>query len=199
MEVLKNSYLGCKFWKTNKKIKAITEEDYHCYRGLEVDDDENDDDFEPLPTFRRSKYSPAASPIILTSSDDDDYGKPCTSKGKGKKIKKKTEVNAALEERVTKLERALHTNPTSCDTCTLVEELFKCCVCKSILQQDCILLVCCKQLVCKMCITQWLATNQSCPLCRESINVDGNTPAIPRSVLELILLLSKKESKNPNE
>ena len=130
MEVIKNSYLGCKFWKTNKKIKVITEEDYHCYRGLEIDD-ENDDDYESLPTFR-SKYSPAASPIILTSSDEDDYGKPCTSKGKGKKIKKKMEVNAALEER---LEKALHTNPTSCDTCTLVEELFKCCVCKSILQQ----------------------------------------------------------------
>ena len=40
-----------------------------------------------------------------------------------------------------KLEKTLHTNPTSCDTCTSVEELFKRCVCKSILQQDCLVLV----------------------------------------------------------
>ena len=143
-----------------------------------------------LPSFRRSKISPPTLPITLTSSDEEDYTKPCSSKGKGKKIRKKRD--SALEERVTKLEKALEAKPASCETCILVEEMFKCFVCKSIIQQDCFLLVCCKQLVCKTCITQWNATSQSCPLCRESIDIEGNAP-IPRSVLELILLLSKKE------
>jgi hypothetical protein len=74
----KLNFIGSKFWKTNKKIKAVTETDYNSYVGIYNDDE----DFNLSPiTKKRSKHSLI---IHVSDSSEDEVlsnnSKPSTSK-----------------------------------------------------------------------------------------------------------------------
>ena len=63
---------GSKFWKTQKKVEAVVEDDYYQYHGEDLPGYNSDDDF--LPPKKRS---------LLLSSSDDEAPPPCKYKGKG--------------------------------------------------------------------------------------------------------------------
>uniref|UniRef100_A0A1X7TUX2 RING-type domain-containing protein n=1 Tax=Amphimedon queenslandica TaxID=400682 RepID=A0A1X7TUX2_AMPQE len=190
---------GSKYWKTLKKIKAVTEEDYHLYRGDIPDYDDDDDDFEALPSFKKKKICiRSLSPIMLSSEDEE----PCSSKAKGKRKQvSKSSSYKTLEERINKLENLHSTSKlaSKCNKCEQISELFKCFICKSVVKSECLLLVCCNHLVCESCIRQWMAASRSCPLCRaENIEIENKLP-LPRNVLDLIKILAEELPTSFNE
>ena len=179
-----NLHTGCKFWRSNKKIRALTNDDYRTLH--------EDEDFQLPPRVmpKRTKLI-RYSPISLSSSDNEDFDEPCSSKGKGKKIKKMSRFDS-LEERISMLEKLSLSQELSIKD---IEYLFKCCICKCVLKRDCFLLQCCGQLSCDGCIRQWFETSKTCPLCRAE-DVNDSKPELPRSLLELLDIFSKAEQKD---
>ena len=189
--------LGSAFWRSNKRVKAV---DYHRFNGLDLVKIDDDDDLEELPPFKREKLSPVPISSSFSSSDDEEVSilscKPSTSKGKSKKVKGRL---VSLEERLSKLEKS-RCNDNKEEKLPLIEELFKCMICKGILKQDCHLLLCCSQLACSDCIAQWTSTNTSptCPLCRANIDTT-NKPPLPRSLCNLLEMLSTIRNETTSE
>ena len=191
------AFTGSKYWKTQKKIKAVTEDDYHLYRR-DLHDYDDDDDFEPVPFFKKRKIGSTRplSPVITLSSEDDE---PCNSKGKGKH--KASSKYQNLEERINKLENLQCSSRelNKCSNCEQIADLFKCFICKSVLKSECLLLVCCNHLVCEICIRQWMDTSRTCPMCRaDNIEVENKLP-LPRNVFDLIKILAKEVPASSDE
>ena len=190
---LSYKFLGMKFWKTNKKVKAVSEAHYNAFLGVSSQDFSDDSDFELAPPFpKRTAYTP----VYISSSEDEVV--PSTSKGK-EKCKGKEKLHSderlrSIENRLAKLEKSPVTTLTANDE---MKELLKCVICKSLLSTDLSILSCCSQLSCKQCLQQWInaAENPTCPLCRSAVNQEENY-VIPRCLVNILELLGKMENQS---
>lgn len=160
-------FLGMKFWKSNKKIKAVSETDYNAFVGpSSIDSDDSDFEIPPLP--KKATYTP----IYVSSSEEEMFLQlPCTSKGKGK-CKGKEKIHdddrlKSIENRLAKLEKSSVAGSFTSKVSDEMKDLLKCAICKSLLSTDLSILFCCSQLSCKQCLQQWINSteNPTCPLC----------------------------------
>lgn len=179
-------FLGPKFWKGNKKIKAVSEEDFdHWY----------DKDFSPYHSSGGIKQLP-----LISSSDEDDF-MPSTSKGPPPKKKLKVERLDNIEERLKSVEGTLEkvkgdTESPSNIHQQLIAILFnnlKCLICKMLLNENPLILPCCNQIgCCEDCLKQWLNESTTCPHCRAPITM-SSCVKLPTSLCGIISLLRQIE------
>jgi hypothetical protein len=188
-------HLGSKFWRSNKKIKAMKDEDYNSFIGASRNEHDDDSDGFEVPAIFTYKKKRVSSPVQVISSSDDEYlCKPSTSRKKSLTGPAPSTNTTLLEERLSKLENNMKKFDEQTQTSDIkaIEERF---ICKSILSQNCSLLPCCNQLACLECLQQWTSTmtDPTCPLCRASVDVEQvlKPSTLPRSVYRLIEILNK--------
>lgn len=208
--------IGSKYWKSQKNIKAVSQADYtqYCNSDPEAEPkryETSDDDFQPSKKRKTAAssigYTRSLSPFVISSSDDGgSYTPPPSTKGKGTKGKGKM-ITAegsdykSLEERIRNLESKITkvpsagTLPVTFCTCQKIKDLFKCFVCSCIVNCDYFLLVCCGNLACSSCISQWAENSSTCPLCRQSIDPHIKPP-LPRSLVELLQIMEAPTAKD---
>lgn len=67
---------------------------------------------------------------------------------------------------------------------------FTCCICCGIFNEP-VVTQCCRQTYCKVCITEWLTSNQTCPNDRKPLQTNGLSP-LPRFVVNLLINMKIK-------
>ena len=157
----KNLFIGAKFWKSSKIIKALTEEDY---KGLES----------------RRKGGPSKQPLssicIDSSSSDSDGIRPLK--------RQKRSSGDDISDKLVAIEDMLTTMKSSFDALRHVHRpnrlsaLFSCIICReSSLKHEPLVPQCCSGVVaCRQCLEGWFVQSSTCPHCRQCITVERCLP-----------------------
>ena len=189
-------HTGPKYWKTARRVRAVTLGDYDKYLG---------------------SGSSGRIDYIEDEVDSDANFLPSTNKGKGKKRRSRSPADLSLPVRdiIIKMEKRLeelewhHSADNELEKgkstmSNMQKELvkasakleaignnLKCIICKGYLSSASVILPCCSNFgCCQACLSQWLTESSTCPHCRAAITIDDtivfpSTKQIP-SIIETL-------------
>ena len=185
--------VGARFWKTNKIIRALPESDYIK--------------LERIRSEGASRLSKRYSPLIHVVSDSDSEGDALRSAIKASRrkhryvptppsfsdsdVEPKSKYRATVDVRKLLLEIKDRIPPKEeADLKATISEIFSCIICKEKFTElsDPVMPPCCRNiLACYACIAQWLETSDTCPHCREDIElVNCVKQPILRPIFEML-------------
>ena len=169
--------VGSQYWKSARKIKAITKYNYERMHVVEesgfpdVRGDDSDDDF--IPACKSKK------PCLLkakSSNKDEIEGRVIALEETIKNFKQSQEEMfqqelATCKESMNSLEAAVSSRQSklteAMNALDKIEQNLNCIVCKSVAREAFVIFPCCKLFgSCYSCICDWLEENPSCPHCR---------------------------------
>ena len=145
-------FLGSRFWKTSKCIRAVRKSEVKSRKGK--------------------------APLALDSSSDSDFEIPCSTKRQrvvqasmeerlqkleGEILSENADLRGTFSEKEKHL-KAVQSRLTE------VRQCFECLICKTQATFPAIVSPCCTIVIgCEGCVTQWLSTSSQCPHCRNTI------------------------------
>lgn len=167
-----------KFWKGTRKVKAVKEEDYQCFKGKgraykpkPVLASDSDSDFETLPKIHMdftsaSKERRNEKKEIITIDSDKLDTIDQRLKNLEAEFSSHTEV-VRLQEQIAKLEADNHTMSKCVGD---VKESFNCIICQTVANFPWMVTLCCSVLMCRNCFDTWSAMQPTCPHCRATLS-----------------------------
>lgn len=213
------TYIGPKFWRSTRKVKAIRSDDYLEFRGKKkrspiFDFSDSDSDFE-LPPVKKSLLSSSSKTktkecIDLTAQGEDRVSKSNDAQGPVE-INKLKDVTTRIEKIEASLSKSLEKHEelervrriVSCleeEKQALqrsIEDIkihLSCIICKTVAKFPWLMTQCCTVLMCKDCGEQWLRMESSCPHCRAIVELDDCiTVTEIRAIQEIISSLSPED------
>ena len=162
-----------KFWKGTRKVKAVKQEEYKCYKSKgriskpkPVLLSDSDSDFETPKSQTDSEWRNTCKyerketlPIKLEAINQ-------RLKNLEAEFKAQSEV-VRLQERIVQLEADNHTLSKSMSD---LKECFNCIICQAVATFPWMVALCCSVVMCRNCFQTWSALQPSCPHCRATLD-----------------------------
>ena len=146
-------FVGSRFWKTSKRIRAVRKSEVKSRKGKTtlLLDSSSDSDFE-LPPTKRQRVVEASVEQQLQKLEGEILRENADLRGT---FSKKEKQLKAVQNRLTE-----------------VRQCFECLVCKAQVTFPAIVSPCCNIVIgCESCIAQWLENSSQCPHCRNAITL----------------------------
>ena len=179
--------VGSRYWKSARRIKALTKGDYELLHGRDdpFDKEGSDDDF---MTSHKSKHTLSLKKPVKKSTET---GQLDVLEGRVSVVEDVIKDWRRHEDNKEELRRELADCKDSIKAmeCELsakrrkladakafvdaIQENMCCLICKTISSGDCVVFPCCKQFgTCYSCIHEWLLESSSYPHCRAQMEID---------------------------
>ena len=135
-----------KFWKSNKRIRAVKKTEYQRKRPMTFSSEDDDSDFE-CPPPKRTRKSQLEERL--------------------QKIEAQLNENVQCETVVTEAKEREKSTQLQYNE---LRQCFVCLICKDTVDFPALVSPCCKiTLGCEECIQQWLESSPQCPHCRKTL------------------------------
>lgn len=151
-------------------------------------------------------------PVVISSSDDDDFDLPplpLPKRPPKKKSRKEDSYEDVILERLQSIENTIEKlkedkNASSSTAASgssqqqvteMLSNSLKCIICTMILDDDSLILTCCNQIgCCESCLKQWLDESSTCPHCRSSLTL-SSCIKIPSSFRDILQVVKQQSSE----